>query len=144
MRGSRLGILVGLTLWMASLGGCLMPGALPVEQRLPQWDTGSPRSWRTAATEDLVGSFESVEIRGDAATSVVRIMFRFDICGGYTAEAVLVFRDGPDQQKISGTWKLVAGKLHLGRGSEPAEIQAAGNRLRLTTQLGTVILERTG
>ena len=144
MRGSRLWILVGLTLWMASLGGCLMPGALPVEQRLPQWDVGSPRSWRAAATEDLVGSFESVEIRGDAATSVVRVMFRFDICGGYTAEAVLVLRDGPDQRKISGTWKLVADKLHLGRGSEPAETRAAGNRLRLTTQLGTVILERTG
>jgi hypothetical protein len=72
------------------------------------------------------------------------VTFCFDAGGGYTAEAVLVFRDGPGQRKISGTWKLVAGRLHLGRGSEPAEIQVDGSRLKLTTQLGTVILERVG
>ncbi len=145
MRVSRLGISMGLLLWVASLAGCIMPGALPAEDRLPRWGAeADARPWRKALTEDLVGSFEAVEIRGVAATSVVRVTFCFDALGGYTAEAVLVFGDGPGQRKISGTWRLVANKLHLGRGSEPAEIHAAGNRLRLTTQLGTVILERTG
>ena len=74
MRASRLWILMGLTLWMASLGGCLMPGALPVEQRLPQWDAVSPRSWRPAATEDLVGSFEfTVRLDGGIDPTMVTI-----------------------------------------------------------------------
>jgi hypothetical protein len=122
-----------------------MPGALAPGLRLPQAEVETlPGSWRQALTEDVVGSFEAIEIRGDVAAAVVHVTFCFDALGGYTAAAVLVFRDGPGEQIISGTWKLVAGKLHLGRGSEPAEIRVDGNRLRLTTQLGTVILERSG
>ena len=128
MRASRLAASLGLLLWVTSLGGCLMPGALAVEDRLPQEGAVSVAgSWREALSEDVVGCFEAIEIRGDAATSVVRVRFCFDAGGGYTAEATLVFRDGPGQRKISGTWKLVAGRLHLGRGSEPAEIQVDGN-----------------
>ncbi len=145
MRASRLAAALVLSLWVASLAGCMMPGALSSKERLPSPDAVScPRPWHVASAADLSGSFESVEIVGVAAAWVVRVTYCFHADGRYTAEAMLVFADGPAPRRISGTWKLAAGKLYLGRDSEPADIQADGSRLKLTTGLGTVILERTG
>jgi hypothetical protein len=97
-----------------------------------------------ASAADLSGTFESVEIHGVAAAWVVRVTYCFHANGHYTAAAVLVFADGPAQRRISGTWRLAAGRLHLGHDSEPADVRVDGRRLKLTTGLGTVILERTG
>ncbi len=145
MRASRLCATLSVFLWVASLAGCMLPGAMAVADRLPSCAlvvNAGPA--QVVAAADLVGSFESVEICGDAAAAVVRITYYFEAGGDYTGEAVLVFADGPAVRQISGTWKLVSGKLHLGHGSEPARIQTNGNRLRLTTSLGMVTLERTG
>ena len=145
MRASRLCAALALALWVASLAGCMLPGAMAVADRLPSPDLGvGPEPWQVVSAADLVGSFESVEICGDAAASVIQITYCFETGGRYTAEAVLVFADGPAARQVSGTWKLVSGRLHLGHGSEPARIQTDGNRLRLTTSLGMVILERKG
>jgi len=123
----------------------MLPGALAVADRLPSCDPCKGATpWHAVSTADLVGTFDSIEICGDVAASVVRISYCFETDGRYTGEAVLVFADGPAARKVSGTWKIVSGKLHLGHGSEPAEIQRDGKRLRLTTSLGMVILERTG
>jgi hypothetical protein len=123
----------------------MLPGALSSKERLPSPDAGwSARPWRVASAADLSGTFESVEIRGMAAAVVVRVTYCFHADGRYTGEAVLVFADGPAARQISGTWQLVAGRLHLGRDSEPADIRVDGRRLKLATSLGTVILERTG
>jgi hypothetical protein len=129
---------VALGLWVASLAGCMLPGAMAKADRLP----ACPGAECHVVAADLVGSFESVEIRGVAAASVLRVTYCFEACGRYTAEAMLVFADGPETRQITGTWELVSGRLHLGHGSEAADVRLDGDHLVLATGLGTVILKR--
>lgn len=135
-------LVLGLLLSLV-LAGCVLPGALAVADRLPSRDrrVGSG-PWHAVSARDLVGSFESVAICGEIAASVIRITYCFEAGGGYRGEALLLVENGPGTRQISGNWKLVAGKLHLGHGSEPAEIATDGDRVRLTTGLGIVTLRR--
>jgi len=145
VRARRLGAVVVVALPLSLvLTGCMLPGAMAVSDRLPSCHrpTGCG-PWMPVVPQDLAGSFESVEICGDIAACVLQITYRFEPGGGYQGEALLLFESGPATRQISGTWKLAAGRLHLGNGSEPAEISTDGSRLRLTTALGTVTLRRT-
>ncbi|MCE9595419.1 MAG: hypothetical protein K8S98_14625 [Planctomycetes bacterium] len=97
--------------------------------------------WRAASVADVNGFFESEHIDGDVAASLLRVNYYFAADGYYSGAALTVGAAHPEYQTLSGTWKLDANGLVLDEG-EPVECAAAGERLRLATPEGTLVLKR--
>ena len=129
---------------LALAPACIAPSVVSSSGR-SILDVPDDAAWVEAVPADLAGLFESVRIDGPAAASVWRLYYHFspeDGGGGaYTGAALLVGEDGPAFQTLSGRWRLVQGVLELGEG-ESARCSASGDRRRLETPSGTVILRR--
>ncbi len=113
----------------------LAPAARAVET------TAANVRWQPAHATSIPGTYRSETIEGAAAPSVIGLYYHFEADRSYAAAALLASHP-PAFQVRNGTWSLDQGKLSLGDGSEPAVIEEAEGRLRLTTSQGRVVLHR--
>jgi hypothetical protein len=143
-------------LWIAfAWSSCTAVHTLRPEERLPALDaasaglldstTGTARAgaepWHAATAADLEGAYSFVAIHGPVAASVLRMDYYFDPAGTYSAAALMLEPDGPRYHAVQDTWTLRDDELRFGNGSPPATAAVAGRRLRLSNELGTLILQ---
>lgn len=131
-------LMLGATTMMVS---CIASSLINSNQRMLQLET-TDREWSPPSPTDIAGQFESTEITGEAAGSVLRIYYYFASNGRFTGAALLVGTLGPTFQVLEGRWSLSKGKLSLGPDSDPATVHKSGDLLRLTTSGGRVVLKR--
>lgn len=88
------------------------------------------------------GFYESEELTGEAAGSILQIYYYFGENGHYSGAALVLGELGPTFQVLSGQWKFDNGKLDLQDGSDPVLVRATADRLQLTGDTGSVVLVR--
>lgn len=123
------------------LPSCIASNLLDSNQRMLQ-PTPVEREWNPPSPTDVEGQFESVQITGEVAGSVLKIYYYFAPDGRFSGAALVVGASGPTFQVLEGRWTLSDGKLSLGPDSEPADLHKSGDALRLTTTDGCVVLKR--
>jgi len=123
------------------LVSCIASNLLDSNQRMLQTEAVD-REWSSPSSADIEGQFESTEITGEAAGSVLKIYYYFAADGRFTGAALVIGTSGPTFQVLEGHWDLNGDKLSLGPDSEPATVHKSGNLLRLTTVDGRVVLKR--
>ncbi len=133
-----------LAAFAASSAAC---GAFVAARALPKEDRdvlANPEdvSWAPAKREDVVGSFESESVSGEAAGALRRVYYVFSEDGSYTGAALVQEAKNPEFQVLSGTWALEGSSLRVG-DAEPAKASASPGRLRLEAPGGTVVLKRS-
>ena len=128
----------------ATLVGCgLAPSNVVAKKDRAVVDRPEDVRWGPARKEDVLGSFESDSVTGEAAASVRRVEYVFDADGTYSGAALVQEAKRATFQTLSGRWRFENGTLRLG-DDPPARTEAAPGRLRLTTEGGTVTFHRPG
>ena len=141
VRASR-AIVAMLTLGaMMPLESCIASNLLDSSQRMLQVQPVE-REWAPAGSADIEGQFESTEITGAAAGSVLKIYYYFGADGRFTGAALIVGSVGPTFQVLEGQWILSDGRLTLGSDSEPANVYKSMDSLLLTTVDSRVVFKR--
>jgi hypothetical protein len=133
---------IGALLSAASLfTGCIPSNVVAPTDRAVRVDAANV-VWSKGGAADLSGYWSSRELRGPLASAVRRLHYWFEADGRFTGAALL---EGPPLafEVLSGAWSFDAeGRLLLGEDAEPAQIEKAGELLRLTGSDGIVVLER--
>jgi hypothetical protein len=123
-----------------STSACIAPSVVASSGRAVVVEE-SAIAWRAATAEDLIGFLRSERIEGDVAASLSRIDYYFAADGFYTGAALVLGGAHPEFQTLNGTWRLDAEGLVLDEGA-PVECSANGERVRIATPDGTVVLRR--
>jgi len=123
---------------LLSLCGCYASNVVAREDRSVDIDLGDLQ-WSTEPASLKPGLYESVELRGDVATTVWKIYYLFEDSGRYTAAALIAGDDGLEFRTLAGTWEARDGGLVLdGRPAVP--IRHAPDHVLLDTPQGSVVL----
>lgn len=130
-----------LSLTSVGLSSCIGSTLLDAEHRAVEPKV-IEHQWRPAVADTIPGQYESVEVRGEAAGAMLKVYYFFMAGGRYTGAALVVDRDGPSFQVLTGRWQLVDGQLTLGEDTEPARAEMDGSFLRISTDTGTLVLRR--
>jgi hypothetical protein len=99
-------------------------------------------AWSGAERSAIPGFYESERITGEAAAGVLRVWYLFFEDGRYTGAALVLDGSDPSFQVLSGKWDLRAGRLLLDESGEPMDVEAAADRLRISTPTGAVHLRK--
>jgi len=135
-------VIAGLVLASSTmLASCIGSSLIDTNQRMLQLEPVQ-REWSLPSPQDVEGQFESTEITGAAAGSVLKIYYYFAGDGRFSGAALVIGSSGPTFQVLEGRWALSEGKLSLGSDSEAATVHRCGDLLRLTTTDGRVVLKR--
>lgn len=124
---------------LALSSSCIAPSVVDPEQRAI--DLGSDVEWSAASAADLDGTFISTELSGDLSYALRKLVYHFEPNGAYTGAALL---DGapPHFEVLSGSWRLDEQGLRLDEGP-PATLEVAEDgSLRMSGDLGRVVLRR--
>lgn len=125
-----------------TLCGCYASNVVAPEER----DVASPAAtfeWQPAEATDVVGFWISSHITGDAAASLLRVLYLFENDGRYTAAALVAGESGPSFQTLDGSWSCAAGQLVLdGAPARPSSV--SNEHLRIEAESGTLVLRRMG
>lgn len=97
--------------------------------------------WRPGEAADLPGMWVASSIDGEAAQSLLSLVYWFGPDGAY-AGAALFDEVPPRFEVLSGRWTLDEQGLSLGEGVPPAGFEAAKDRIRLRGEAGTIVLYR--
>lgn len=124
------------------LSGCASSKPLDPSQRAAP-TVRKDVAWGPPKREDLLGSFASESITGEAAASLRRVYYVFDADGTYSGAALV--QDGAHAvfQVLSGRWTLTGSVLTLGDDPAPIEVSAAPDRVRLSSEGGVAVLLRS-
>lgn len=127
----------------AALAGCYPSNVVSSTDRaVRSGDLAAQLAWRPCAEADLVGSFASRSIEGDAALSLKKVYYVFLAGGRYTGAALVEADEGLSFQTLGGTYVLQAGMLALD-GAAAAQCEAAdGGFLRIAVEGGAIVLCR--
>ncbi|HED66343.1 MAG TPA: hypothetical protein ENJ09_12415 [Planctomycetes bacterium] len=136
-----MGRLLLLVLAAAGMSGCLPSNVVAPEARRVRTPLEDLR-FEPAEAADLPGFWASESIDGPMAAVLLRVFYLFGPDGTFTG-AALLDEDPPRFVVLSGTWSFDSGMLRLD-DAEPARLERAGDRLRLSGADGSVILVDEG
>lgn len=104
---------------------------------------GTALAWRQAPGFQLDGLYETIDITGEAATSLRKVWYLFDADGTYTA-AALIEGDEYAFQTLSGTWENDRDSVNglILDDGEPVSLEQADEHLRITAPNGMIVLRR--
>ena len=120
------------------LAGCIASNVVAREDRA----TAPPRAelaLEAGPPERLEGLWESVEIRGEAAAHLARILYLFEARGRYTAAALVLGPEGATFQTLEGTWSVRETRLVLD-DAEPVELRHGQGHVLIDAPTGSVLL----
>lgn len=131
---------VHVLLLFGALPGCIASNVVAVKDRQVVV-AAEDLPWQPATSVALDGLYESLEVRGDVATTLRKVYYVFQADGSYTG-AALVEADGAFRfQTLVGTWRVVDGGLSLDEGPV-VRLDAAPEHLRITAANGVLVLRR--
>ncbi len=141
MRSDRRATLAALL--CAALAGCYPSNVVSSTDRaVRNGDPAAQLAWRPCVEADLVGSFASRSIEGDAALSLKKVYYVFLAGGRYTGAALVDADEGLTFQTLGGSYRLEGGMLALD-GATGARCEAAdGGFLRIAVEGGAIVLCR--
>lgn len=122
-------------------GGCIPSNVVAVEDRAVAVPV-QELHWDQPLPELLDGLYESIDIRGDVAGGLWKVWYFFGSDGHYSGAALVLGPLGPEFQTLSGSYRVVDGRLDLGDGAEPANLLAATDHLQVSSPEGEVVLRR--
>ncbi len=125
-----------------ALGACQSSGILSADARAIA-DAEAQIVWTPGSAADVPGLYSSLSIDGPAAAVLAEVHYRFDPSGIFTG-AALVTQPEPTYTVLSGTWRVEDGRLFLSDDGEPALLEVAGERVRMSGAEGVVVLQRRG
>lgn len=99
-------------------------------------------AWSPIAPESLPGAWAAERIEGDLAASLADVRYIFYGDGSYTGAGLVIGDRNPVYQTLDGSWHLAEGRLILD-GAEPGVgIEGCGDRIRLSSEAGTIVFRR--
>lgn len=99
-------------------------------------------AWHPATRADLLGYFESEQISGEAAGSLLRVYYVFAADGTYSGAALVLDGGTSAFQVLSGKFTFDGSTLRLGDDGTPTHAFAAPGRLRLDSDGGSATFRR--
>ena len=130
----------GLLAVALTAAACIASNVVAPQQRLVVDDLAA-LEWAPAPELPLLGLYESVDIRGEAAATLRKVYYRFAADGTYTAAALIESAGAFQFQTIDGTWRANEDGLVLDDG-EPVQLDRAdGGFLRIRTATGPLVLQ---
>jgi hypothetical protein len=131
---------LSMLLLFGALPGCIASNVVAVKDRQVAVATDE-LPWQPSTSGGLDGLYESLEVRGDVATTLRKVYYVFQADGSYTG-AALVEADGAYRfQTLVGTWRIVDGGLSLDDGPV-VRLDVAPEHLRITAANGVLVLRR--
>lgn len=131
---------VHVCLLFGALPGCIASNVVAAKDRQVAV-AAEELPWQPATSAILDGLYESIEVCGDAATTLRKVYYVFQPDGSYTG-AALVEADGAFRfQTLVGTWRVVDGGLSLDEGPV-VRVDTAPEHLRITAANGVLVLRR--
>jgi len=119
---------------------CISPSVVETGDRATKL-TADQLEWNEPNELDVPGTYVSIEITGQLAAVLRKVVYLFEGDGTYTG-AGLVDGAPPHFEVISGTWQLQGSELYLD-DAPPASLQVAGDgTLRFSGAEGSVTLRR--
>jgi len=98
--------------------------------------------WGPLDPTEFPGAYASERIEGDAAASLIEMRYVFHPDGTYTGAALTLGEPHLRYQTLDGTWTFDGGRLVLDAALAGGAVEAAGDRLRLAGETGSVVLRR--
>jgi hypothetical protein len=123
-----------------TLSACQGSGILAADARAIA-DAEAVVVWAPGSAADVPGLYSSLSIEGPAAAVLAEVHYRFDASGAFTG-AALVTQPEPTYTVLSGAWRVEDGRMFLSEDGEPALLEVAGDRLRMSGAEGVVVLHR--
>lgn len=129
------------SLLMASLTvSCIPSNVVAVEDRAVRL-ADEDVVWAPGTTTDLQGMWVAHSIEGEAAESLLSLVYWFGEDGHFTGAAL--FDDVPPRfEVLQGMWSMDQDGLRLGENAPTARFEAARDLIRLGGEGGTIVLHR--
>lgn len=99
-------------------------------------------AWGPVAPETLPGAWASERIEGDTAANLLEVRTIFYRDGTYTGAGLVTGGANPAYQTLTGTWRLEEGRLILDDAEPGDPIEGGADRLRITSETGTIVMRR--
>ncbi|MCB9878594.1 MAG: hypothetical protein H6835_13435 [Planctomycetes bacterium] len=128
----------GLLAVALTAAACIASNVVAPQQRLVVDDLAA-LEWAPAPELPLLGLYESVDIRGEAAATLRKVYYRFAADGTYTAAALTEVDGRCSFQTLDGTWRADVDGLSLD-GAPPVPLERAPGHVRLRAPNGELVL----
>jgi hypothetical protein len=123
------------------LAGCYPSNVIEESDRAVKLETETV-AWGPLPPGGLAGAWGSERIEGDLAASLVEVHYLFHADGTYTGAGLVIGDGNPTYQTLTGVWELSEGRLTLDAIPPGLSVEASGDRIRLASETGTIVMRR--